>query len=131
MHSPSQLPLPTIHTHRHLFSGVYYLSLVHAEFLEEKSGPISLYDQYGFKTTLIYLSVSYTLELHPCATLLMNIKPLQENQRNFTNSHVQFHPTRDTNELVFGRGEAHYYYFKRSDLRHIATTYIFIRNVKI
>lgn len=103
MHSPSQLPLPSTHTHRHLFSS---FSLLRGEFLEEKSGPVSLYDQYGFKTTLIYFSVSHTLELHPCVSLLMNIKPVQGNQRNFTSSHAKFHPTRDMNELVFGREDA-------------------------
>lgn len=99
--STSQHP----HTSASFLWCVSSFSLLRAEFLEEKSGPVSLYDQYGFKTTLIYFSVSRTLEIHPCVSLLMNIKPLQGNQRNFTFSHVKFHPTRDMNELVFGRGE--------------------------
>ncbi len=124
MHSPSQPPFPSIHAHTrtharthttHNFSGVYHLSFSFTlSFWKRNLGQFHCTINTALKQT-IDLSFTHTLELHLCASLLINRKHLQENHMNFTYSPMH---TCDMNEFVLCREKMHYYYCsKPSDLQ--------------
>lgn len=131
MHSPSQPPFPSIHahTHKNLFSGVYHLSFSFTpSFWKRNPGQFHCTINTALKQ-LIDLSFTHTLELHPCASLLMNMKHLQKNHMNLKYSHAHFIPHVTWMSLCFVKERcstitvlSHQIYSKN---------HIFIRNVKM
>lgn len=113
-HHSLHFPASTVCTPVSFLWCVSSFFLLHAEFLEEKSGPVSLYDQYDFKTTdWSLLSHTHTWTSSSDEYETFTGKPYEFHIFPYT-----FHPTCDMNESVLCGGKMYYYYCSNpSDLQ--------------